>query len=558
VNNLDYIVLFATIIAIPLYGLWRTYNHPNLREYLKGDRSIRWGTIGLSVMATQAGPITFLSMPGQAYESGIGFIQNYFGQPFALIMVCAVFVPIYQRLKVYTAYEYLGQRFDKKTRFLGGFLFLIQRGIAGGITIYAPAIILSALLGWDLNLTIWLAGGFVILYTVVGGTKIVSLTQRYQISVILIGMALAFGIAVYRLPADLSFSDALGIAGRMGKLQAVDFSIDPSKRYTFWSGILGGFFLSLSYFGADQSQVQRYLAGNSLRASRIGLLFNALVKVPMQFLILLLGVMVFLFYQFEKPPIFFNQPSYQRAVASGHGPELAALQKQFDDLFEKKRVLLQSSPDTPNWSSDVQQLDAQSRAVRDETKKILEKAGANPKSKDSDYVFITFVLNHLPHGVVGLLVAVIFCATMSATSAVLNALGSTTAVDFYRPFRPGKEDHHYVVATRWLTLGWGMVTIAVASFCSLVENLIEAGNILASVFYGSILGLFLVALFLRHVRGSAVFFGAVLAQTMVIALFLTTNIGYLWYNLIGCTAVLLFASGLQATVFRNPEAASAK
>jgi SSS family solute:Na+ symporter len=523
VNRLDYIVLFATIIAIPLYGLWRTYNHPNLREYLKGDRTIRWGTIGLSVLATQAGPITFLSMPGQAYESGIGFIQNYFGQPFALIVVCAVFVPIYQRLKVFTAYEYLGQRFDQKTRLLGGFLFLIQRGIAGGITIYAPAIILSALLGWDLNLTIWLAGGFVIAYTVVGGTKIVSLTQRYQIMIIFIGMALAFGIAVYRLPAELSFSEALHIAGRMGKLQAVDFSMDPSKRYTFWSGILGGFFLSLSYFGADQSQVQRYLAGNSLRASRIGLLFNAIVKVPMQFLILLLGAMVFLFYQFEKPPMFFNQPSYERAVAGGYAPQLNELQTQFDDVFARKRDLLKTAGTDPSRTTELQQLDSRARAIRDDTKKILEQAGANPKSKDSDYVFITFVLQHLPHGVVGLLVAVIFCATMSATSAVLNALGSTTAVDFYRVFRPGASDHHYVVATRWLTLGWGIVTIAVASFCSLVENLIEAGNILASVFYGSILGLFLVAFFLRNVRGSAVF----------------------------CAAVLLFSGILQATFFRN-------
>jgi SSS family solute:Na+ symporter len=556
VNRFDYIVLFATILAIPLYGLWRTYNHPNLREYLKGDKTIRWGTIGLSVLATQAGPITFLSMPGQAYESGIGFIQNYFGQPLALIVVCAVFVPIYQRLRVYTAYEYLGQRFDKKTRLLGGFLFLIQRGIAGGITIYAPAIILSVLLGWDLNLTIWLAGGFVILYTVVGGTKIVSLTQRYQILVILIGMALAFGIAVHRLPADLSFTDALSIAGRMGKLQAVDFSIDPSKRYTFWSGILGGFFLSLSYFGADQSQVQRYLAGGSLRASRIGLLFNALVKVPMQFLILLLGVMIFLFYQFEKPPLFFN-PTYQRAVERGYDPQLSALQTQFDEVFARKQEALAKTSGSAAVPAEVQQLDARARAIRDDTKKVLEQAGASPKSKDSDYVFITFVLHHLPHGIVGLLVAVIFCATMSATSAVLNALGSTTAVDFYRVFRPHDTDHHYVVATRWLTAGWGLVAIAVASFCSLAENLIEAGNILASVFYGSILGLFLVAFFLRSVRGSAVFYAAVLAQTVVLVLFRTTNIGYLWYNFIGCTAVLLFAWILQSTVFRPNEPSAA-
>ena len=557
-NRLDYLVLIATILAIPLYGLWRTCGSASLGQYLKGDASIQWATIGLSVLATQAGPITFLSMPGQAYESGIGFIQNYFGQPLALIVVCAVFVPIYQRLKVYTAYEYLGQRFDKKTRLLGGFLFLIQRGIAGGITIYAPAIILSALLGWDLNLTIWLAGGFVILYTVVGGTKIVSLTQRYQILVILVGMALAFGIAVHRLPADLSFTDALSIAGRMGKLQAVDFSIDPSKRYTFWSGILGGFFLSLSYFGADQSQVQRYLAGGSLRASRIGLLFNALVKVPMQFLILLLGVMIFLFYQFEKPPLFFNQPTYQRAVERGYGPQLSVLQSQFDEVFARKQETLAKTSGSAAVPAEVQQLDARVRAIRDDTKKVLEQAGASPKSKDSDYVFITFVLQHLPHGVVGLLVAVIFCATMSATSAVLNALGSTTAVDFYRVFRPHDTDHHYVVATRWLTAGWGLVTIAVASFCTLVENLIEAGNILASVFYGSILGLFLVAFFLRGVRGSAVFFGAVIAQAMVLVLFFTTNIGYLWYNVIGCAAVLLFAWLLESTVFgkREPSATS--
>lgn len=563
-NRIDYFVLFATILAIPLYGLWRTYGHPNLRQYLRGDhQSIRWGTIGLSVLATQAGPITFLSMPGQAYESGIGFIQNYFGQPFALIVVCAVFVPIFQRLKVFTAYEYLGQRFDTKTRLLGSFLFLIQRGIAAGITIYAPAIILSALLGWDLNLTIWLAGGFVIAYTVSGGTKIVSITQRYQIMVILVGMAIAFGIAVSRLPADLSFTNALEIAGKMGKLNAVDFSIDPSRRYTFWSGILGGFFLSLSYFGADQSQVQRYLAGGSLRASRAGLLFNAIVKVPMQFLILLLGAMVFLFYQFEKPPMFFNQPSYHLAIERGYGPQLTALQTEFDEVFLRKRESMQALPkasgaDSQALTEQVQELDAKARAIRENTRKVLEQSGVSPKSKDSDYVFITFVLHHLPHGVIGLLVAVIFCATMSATSAVLNALGSTTAVDLYRPLiRPKASDHHYVVATRWLTATWGLVAIAVASFASLVENLIEAGNILGSVFYGSVLGLFLVAFFLPKVRGSAVFFGGVIAQTLVIVLFFASNIGYLWYNVIGCIGVVIVAWILQQTLFREAPGAAA-
>jgi SSS family solute:Na+ symporter len=552
VNCLDYFVLIATILAIPLYGLWRTRGRETLGHYLKGDESIRWGTIGLSVLATQAGPITFLSMPGQAYESGIGFVQNYFGQPFALIIVCAIFVPIFQRLRVYTAYEYLGQRFDQKTRLLGAFLFLIQRGLAAGITIYAPAIILSALLGWRLNLTIWLAGGLVIAYTAFGGTKIVSITQRYQILIIFVGMALAFVIAVHRLPSELSFGGALSIAGKMGKLQAVDFSFDPDRRYTLWSGIFGGFFLALSYFGADQSQVQRYLAGGSLSASRFGLLFNAVVKIPMQFLILLLGAMVFLFYQFEKPPIYFNQPAYQRAVALGHGPELAALETRFDDVFARKRALLTSSPDTAP-RAELQQLDANARQIRDSAKAILERAGASPKSKDSDYVFITFVLHHLPHGVIGLLVAVIFCATMSATAATLNALGSTTAVDFYRPLiRSNAPDHHYVVATQLLTVGWGLVAIGVASFANLVENLIEAGNILGSIFYGSILGLFLVAFFLRSVRGTAVFVAALLAQTLVLILFSTLSISYLWYNLIGCAAVILFSLALQRTVFAEP------
>jgi solute:Na+ symporter, SSS family len=547
-NRLDYVVLIATILAIPLYGLWRTRGRETLGHYLKGDQSIRWGTIGLSVLATQAGPITFLSMPGQAYESGIGFVQNYFGQPFALITVCAIFVPIFHRLKVYTAYEYLGQRFDQKTRLLGAFLFLVQRGLAAGITIYAPAIILSALLGWRLNLTIWLAGGLVIAYTAFGGTKIVSITQRYQILIIFVGMALAFGIAVHRLPDNLSFSNALSLAGKMGKLQAVDFSFDPDKRYTFWSGVFGGFFLALSYFGADQSQVQRYLAGGSLTASRFGLLFNAVVKVPMQFLILLLGAMVFLFYQFEEPPMYFNQPAYERAVALGHGSELRQLQTQFEEVFARKRAALTSAS-----GDELLKLDAQTRSIRDQAKAILERAGASPKSNDADYVFITFVLQHLPHGVVGLLIAVIFCATMSATAATLNALGSTTAVDFYRPLiRPNARDHHYVVATQLLTIAWGLVAIGVASFANLVENLIQAGNILGSIFYGSILGLFLVAFFLRSVRGSAVFFAAVLAQILVLVLFWTLSISYLWYNLIGCAAVLLFSIILQRTVFVEP------
>ncbi len=562
-NRLDYLVLIATILAIPLYGLWRTRGSASLGQYLKGDASIRWATIGLSVLATQAGPITFLSMPGQAYESGIGFIQNYFGQPLALIVVCAIFVPIYQRLKVYTAYQYLGQRFDRKTQLLGAFLFLVQRGIAAGITIYAPAIVLSALLGWRLDLTIWLAGGLVIIYTVAGGTKIVSITQRYQMIVILVGMAIAFAVVVYRLAPDLSFEHTLTVAGKMGKLEAVDFSVDPHKRYTFWSGLIGGFFLALSYFGADQSQVQRYLAGGSLRESRLGLLFNAAVKVPMQFFILLLGALVFMFYQFEKPPVYFNQPAYQRAMESGYAPQLDGLQTQFDSVFAQKRAVIRSFADVSANERNaamtkLRELDAQAHELRNRTKAVLAQAGVDPKSKESDYVFITFILQQMPHGLVGLLIAVILCATMSATSAILNALGSTTAIDFYRPLiRPNASDHHYVVAAKALTAAWGLIAIGVASFASLVENLIEAGNILGSVFYGSILGLFLAGFFVRRVTGSAVFFAGLLAQTLVFVLFATTNIGYLWYNLIGCAAVLILAPVLQQTIFRGTPASAA-
>jgi SSS family transporter len=563
VNRLDYLVLIATILAIPLYGLWRTRGSASLGQYLKGDASIRWATIGLSVLATQAGPITFLSMPGQAYESGMGFIQNYFGQPLALVIVCAVFVPIYQRLKVYTAYQYLGDRFDRKTRLLGAFLFLVQRSIAAGITIYAPAIVLSAMLGWRLNLTIWLAGGLVIIYTVIGGTKIVSITQRYQMIVILVGMAIAFAVAVYRLSPDLSFENTLSIAGKMGKLEAVNFSVDPHKRYTFWSGLIGGFFLALSYFGADQSQVQRYLAGGSLKESRLGLLFNAVVKVPLQFFILLLGAMVFMFYQFEKPPVYFNQPAYERAVESGYAPQLTELQTQFDEVFAQKRAAIRavstsSSSERDAAMNKVRNLDTEAHALRDRTKAVLVQAGVDPKSKESDYVFITFILQQMPHGIVGLLIAVILCATMSATAAALNALGTTTAVDFYRPLiRPHASNHHYVVAAKALTAAWGFVAIAIASFASLVENLIEAGNILGSVFYGSILGLFLAAFFLRRVAGSAVFFAAIIAQMLVFVLFATTNIGYLWYNFIGCAVVLILAPILQQTLFRSAGAAAA-
>ncbi len=547
---IDYVVLLGTLLAIALYGHWRTRRDYDLGHYLHGDETIRWGTIGLSVMATQASAITFLSTPGQAYESGMGFVQNYFGLPFALIVVCAVFIPIFHRLKVITAYEYLGQRFDQKTRLLGAFLFLVQRGLSAGITIYAPAIIVSAILGWNLQLTIILTGLFILIYTAVGGTKAVSITGKWQMAVILFGMAVVFGMIIHRLPADVSLGEAFSLAGKMGKLNAVDFSLDPNRRYTVWSGLFGGFFLALSYFGTDQSQVQRYLAGGSLVGSRFGLIFNAVVKVPMQFLILLTGVMVFVFFQFEKPPIFFNQPAYKEAQRSDQAGKLPQLEARYDAVFAQKQSDLRrltSAMETGGAGAAEQPMQAAVRAqeemqkIRGEVKETLKSYNPKIETKDSDYVFITFVLNYLPHGIIGLLMAVIFCAAASSTAAELNALGSTTEVDFYRPLiRPDGSDKHYLRVAEWLTAGWGIVAIAFALFANLVENLIEAVNILGSIFYGTILGLFLAAFFLRFVRGTAVFVAALISQTMVLVLFYTTNIGYLWYNVIGCAARLSF------------------
>ncbi|HEY1582584.1 MAG TPA: sodium:solute symporter [Chthoniobacterales bacterium] len=561
-SGIDYAVLFGTLFAIAIYGWWKTRADHDLNHYLRGDASIRWGTIGLSVMATQASAITFLSTPGQAYESGMGFLQNYFGLPFALIVVCAVFIPIYHRLKVVTAYEYLGQRFDQKTRLLGAFLFLLQRGLAAGITIYAPAIILSALLGWNLRLTILLAGLFVVVYTTSGGTTAVSHTQKWQMAVIFAGMAVAFGMILYRLPPNVSFLHALSIGGRMGKLDSVDFSFDLQRRYTFWSGLLGGFFLALSYFGTDQSQVQRYLAGGSLAGSRFGLIFNAVLKLPMQFFILLTGVMVFVFFQFEKPPLFFNQPAYERAAQTAQAGNLAALQVRYAAAFAEKRKAVESltnaldsrsGPAIETATTTVRQEQKAIDHLRGEVKQTLKAADPKLETNDADYVFISFVLRYLPHGVIGLLIAVIFCAGMSSSASELNALGSTTVVDFYRPLlRPGASEAHYLFVSKFFTALWGGVAISFALFANLVENLIQAINILGSIFYGSILGIFLVAFFLRFVRGSAVFAAALISQALVLFLFYGTSIGYLWFNVIGCAAVFLLSAFLEKTVLRAP------
>ena len=557
-STLDYLVLISTMVGIAVYGAWKTRGPRDLSGYLRGQGGIGWGTIGLSVMATQASAITFLSTPGQAYESGLAFVQNYFGMPLALIIICVFFLPIYRRLKVYTAYEYLGHRFDPKTRLLGASLFLLQRGLAAGITIYAPAIILSTVLGWRLDLTILVTGLLVVTYTVAGGSEAVNVTQKLQMGVIFAGMVAAFVILIAKMPEGVGLVEATAVAGGFGKLEAIDFSLDPDTRYTVWSGLLGGLFLSLSYFGTDQSQVQRYLSGTSLRESRLGLMFNAVFKIPMQFFILLLGALVFVFYQFERPPVFFNQTLWERHAQAEQGAPMRALEERYAGLHAVKETRVQAwlearASGDPAAAAAAQaalnEAHAQSEQVRSEAKAALLAADPRARTKDSDFVFITFVLTQLPHGIIGLLIAVIFAAALSSVASELNALGSTTTVDFYRHvFRREASDRHYVTASKLFTTLWGGIAISFALFANLVENLIEAVNIVGSIFYGVVLGLFLVAFFLKRVGGTAVFAAALCAQALVIALFFTSSIGYLWFNVIGCSACVVLSLLLQAVL----------
>jgi len=556
VNVADWVVLLGTIVGIAAYGSWRTRHVRSLSTYLRGNTSTGWGTIGLSVMATQASAITYLSIPGQGFESGIGFVQNYFGLPLALIIVCAVFLPMYRRLNVYTAYEFLGQRFDEKTRLLAAGLFLLQRGLATGVTIYAPAIIISTVLGWPLDLVIVFTGLLVIVYTVTGGSEAVALTHKWQMAVISAGMLTAMVVLLLRLPDGLGFTGAAHVAGALGKLQAVDFSLDPSRRYTVWTGVFGGLFLSLSYFGTDQSQVQRYIGGASLREGRLGLMFNAVLKIPMQFVILLLGALLFVFYQFAPHPVFFNQAEWRRhaqdgrfrAIEAEHASAVAQSQSAIRAWLQAR-----ASDDTAREASARAAMVAASHrtdAIRAGAKAALVAADPRAKTKDSDYVFITFILTQLPHGAVGLLVAVMFAAALSSKASELAALGTTTTIDFWRHFRPlaaADEARNMRVARRFTAL-WGVFAVAFALFAGFAENLIEAINILGSIFYGVLLGLFMVAFFLRRVGGSAVFFAAVTAQALVIVMYFSLNIGYLWYNLIGCAACVVFSVALQAVL----------
>lgn len=555
-HSLDWLVMISILALIVFYGVWKTRKVSNSDEFLSGGKSMAWYTIGLSVMATQASAITFLSTPGEAYLKGMGFAQFYFGLPLAMVLLCIFVLPIYYRSKVTTAYEYLESRFDLRTRTLTAVLFLIQRGLAAGITIYAPAIILSSALGWNLTYTNIFIGVMVIIYTVSGGTKAVSQTQKQQMLVILIGMGVAFAMLLKALPDAVDFSKAQDIAGHLGKMKVVDFKFDLSNRYNIWTAMLGGTFLFLSYFGTDQSQVQRYLSGKSLKESRLGLLFNGMFKVPMQFCILLVGVFVFVFYQFNQAPLHFNNYNVDLVQNSSYQESYNELKDEYNLIFEEKKqelnsVVASQRENDPAAYAGVQDLIDRENVLRDEAKQIIKKVGIEKGEKveleDTDYVFFTFIKNNLPVGIIGLLLAVIFSAAMSSTASELNALATTTVVDIYkRSWRPNLSDSQILKASKLFTLGWGVLAIIFANTASLFDNLIEAVNIIGSLFYGSILGVFIIAFFLKKIGAKATFIAAILAEILVLTLFgldhyEVIELAYLWLNLIGSGAVVLFA-----------------
>ena len=550
---LDWIVLAATLLTIVGYGTWKTRGSKNVQDYIRGGNEAKWWTIGLSVMATQASAITFLSTPGQAFNDGMGFVQFYFGVPIAMVIICLVFIPLYHRLKVYTAYEYLEGRFDLKTRSLTAILFLVQRGLAAGITIYAPAIILSAVLGWNLTILNIVIGILVIIYTVSGGTKAVSMTQKHQMGIIFIGMFTAFFLIISYLPENITFGKALEIAKASGKMNILDFSFNLENRYTFWSGIIGGSFLALSYFGTDQSQVQRYLTGRSMREMQLGMVFNGIFKIPMQFFILLVGVMVFVFYQFNASPINFNPEASKAVMSSSYAEEYQTLEAEQQQIFRDKQLLIDRYVENKDeqLAQYIAIANEADKENREEARKIIAKVADEKDLKietnDKDYVFIHFILNNLPRGLIGLLLAVILSAAMSSTASELNALASTTTIDLYkRNNATDKGETHYVSATKWFTFAWGILAIIVACVAYLADNLIQLVNIIGSIFYGNVLGIFLLAFFLKFVKANAVFIAAIITQIIVIIGWWYDWMPYLWLNLFGCVVVMLIALVIQS------------
>jgi len=562
-SYIDWVILSGTLFFIVVYGAWKTRGAQNMQSYMLGDNEAKWWTIGISVMATQASAITFLSTPGQAFHDGMGFVQFYFGLPLAMVFICIFFIPIYHKLNVYTAYEFLENRFDQKTRSLAAILFLVQRGLAAGITIYAPAIILSSILGWNLNWLNFIIGVLVIIYTVSGGTKAVNVTQKQQMFIIMLGMFIAFYLILSYLPKEISFSNALQIAGVNDKMNILDFSINPNSRYTFWSGITGGLFLALSYFGTDQSQVQRYLSGKSVRESQLGLIFNGFLKVPMQFFILLTGVMVFVFFQFNKVPLNFNPTSQIAVEKSIYAADYKNLEERLALIQEEKKIVtltyakqINIDVENPVLRKRIIALSEKEKNLREEAQGIIKKIKQEPN--DKDYVFIHFILHYLPTGLVGLLLAVILSAAMSSTASELNALASTTTIDIYkRNLKSEKSDKHFVHVSKVFTLLWGAIAILFACFGTLVENLIQLVNIIGSVFYGTILGIFLVAFFVKFIKGNAIFYGGVLSQLIIFIIYYFTIhiypsgkelLGYLWLNAIGAALTLGLSALIQVSM----------
>lgn len=547
---LDWAVLIGTLAFIVLYGVWKSrkaeISDPD--DFLAGKRDLPWWTIGLSIMATQASAITFLSTPGQAFSEGMQFVQFYFGMPIAMLFLAFFVLPIYYKLRVTTAYEYLEQRFDLRMRSLTAVLFLIQRGMAAGISILAPSIILCAVFGWNLALTNFFMAVFVVIYTTTGGSAAVSRTQELQMGIMLGGLVLAFFLILNELPHGMGVSEAWQIAGATGKTQVLDWTFDWNDRYNVWSGVLGATFLFLSYFGTDQSQVGRYLSGKTLRESRIGLIFNGIIKIPMQMLVLSVGVMVFVFYQFNQQPLHFNQADRAQLVGTPQAAEYAKLENADAQIFgEKQQVLetlqqarIKENPElTQTAIGQLQVLEAKRMELRAQSKTLLQNAGVKGDANDKDYVFINFVLSHIPVGLVGLMLAMIFCASWSTTASELSALSATSVSDIYRrSLVPGKTDAHYLRASKIATVLWGGFIVAFAIFASLSENLIQAVNMIGSMFYGTILGIFFTAFFLKSVKGRAIFYAALVGEAIVLICFWLNKDAYLWYNPLGCGLVM--------------------
>lgn len=561
-STIDWAILILTLAGIIIYGVYKSRSSRNLEGYFLSNREMPWWIVLLSIMGTQASAVTFLSAPGQAYTDGMRFVQYYFGLPFAMVVLCITFVPIFHKLKLYTAYEFLEKRFDVKTRTYTSFLFLLSRGLSTGISVYAPAIILSSLLGWNIYLTNIVMGGLLIIYTVTGGARAVAYTQQLQLIIVFVGLIIAGYMVVHRLPGDVGFGDALQIGGKLGKFNVIttgfsEKGFDWTDRFNLFSGTIGGFFLALSYFGTDQSQVGRYLTAKSVRESRMGLLMNGIVKVPMQFLILLIGVLVFSFYQFNSAPVFFNDIPLTQLRESDKRDSLKILEDNYAALSNEKKSLVSQFVQHPDGSAESKKLTAQmiglqgsQDSLRKQVQKLVETNISKAEANDTNYIFIRFVLDHLPAGLVGLLIAIIFLAAWGSIAAALNSLASATVVDFHKKFiNKNLTDEQDFKVSRWYTLLWGIFCVAVAIFVTGLGSLIEAVNVLGSWFYGVMLGIFLVAFYMKRIGGNAVFTAGIIGEIIVIASYKFTDIGWLWLNVIGAVAVVVLAWFLQITIF---------